>query len=118
MVYKAEIEFLAYEDDYNEGEVNGVVNSWNQTITADTKINLRNEILEATYTKNWEDIDDDQMNEYEHATEYHTSYLANADNQGDASESEIEQWKKGELKLYAINCHILVTEVTEKKASL
>lgn len=117
MAYKAEIEFLAYEDDYNEGEVSGIVNSWNQTITADTKANLRNEICDATYSK-WEDIDGDQMNEYDHATEYHTSYLANEDNQGDASESEIEEWKKGELKLYAINCHILVTEVTEQKASL
>lgn len=116
MSYKAEIEFTAYEDDYNEGEGNHV-NTWMQTITADTKSELRNEILAATYSK-WENLDDDQMNEYDWCTEYHTSYMANEDNQGDASKSEIELWKKGELKLYAVNCHILVTEVTEKKASL
>jgi len=116
MTYKAQIEFQAYEDDYNEGEGN-FANSWNDTLTADTKSELRNKILEATHSK-WSDLDDDQMNEYDWCTEYHTSYLANADNQGDASESEIAEWKKGKQVLYAINCHILVTEVTEKKASL
>ena len=117
MAYKAEIHFAAIEDDYELGEVNGVVNSWTQTITADTQSELRNEILEATYSK-WEDLDDDQMNEYDWCTEYHTSYLANADNEGDASAADIELWKAGKKVLYAINCHILVTEVTEKKASL
>ena len=58
------------------------------------------------------------MNEYDWCTEYHAGYLANADNEGDASASEIEQWKQGKLKLWAIHCHILVTEVTETKASL
>ena len=116
MAYKAQIEFSAYEDDYNEGE-GAYVNGWNETLEADTKSELRNKILEATYSK-WEDLDDEQINEYDWATEYHTSYLANADNEGDATPREIEAWKKGEMKLYAINCHILVTEVTEKKASL
>lgn len=116
MTYKAQIEFSAYEDDYNEGEGEHV-NTWHETLEADTQSELRNKVLEATYSK-WEHLDDDQINEYDWCTEYHTSYLANAENQGDASKSDIEQWKKGELKLYAINCHILVTEVTETKASL
>ncbi len=38
--------------------------------------------------------------------------------EGDASESEIESWRKGDTRLWAINCQILVTEVTEKKAVL
>jgi hypothetical protein len=116
-MYKAQIEFRAVEDDYNEGESLTVDNVWEETLTADTKSELRNKILEATYSK-WADLDDEQINEYDWATEYHTSYLANAENEGSASESEIEAWKKGELKLWAVNCHILVTEVTEKKASL
>lgn len=116
MSYKAQIYFDAYEDDYKEGELNQA-NSWEQTLTADTQSELRNKILEATYSK-WEDLSDEQINEYDWCTEYATTYLTNADNEGDASESEIEQWKKGDLKLYAVNCHILVTEVIEKKATL
>lgn len=116
MSYKAQIEFTAYEDDYNEGE-GAFANQWNETLLADTQSELRNKILEATYSK-WEDLDDDQMNEYDWCTEYHTSYLATEDNIGDATPSEIKAWKKGEMKLYIVNCHILVTEVTEKKASL
>lgn len=120
MAYKAQIEFTAYEDDYSEGDSGVMVSSWNEILTAGTQSELRDKILETTYSK-WEDVDDDQMNEYDWCTEYHTSYLAylvNADNQGDASESEIADWKKGKQVLCAINCHILVTEVTEKKASL
>jgi len=116
-MYKAEIEFTATEEDYNLGEVGGVDNSWNETYIADTQSELRNKILEATYSK-WADLDDDQMNDYDWCTEYHTSYMANAENIGNATEAELEQWSKGEIRLWAVNCHILVTEVTEKKASL
>ena len=55
-MYKADIEFRAYEDDYENGE-GDFANSWQEVLTADTKSELS-------------------------------------------------------------NCHILVTEVTEKKASL
>ena len=116
-MYKADIEFTAYEDVFEDGENTSCDNSWNETLTADTASELRNKILEATYSR-WEDLDDEQINEYDFATEYHTSYLANADNEGDASEAEIESWKLGQTRLWAIHCHILVTEVTEKKASL
>ena len=115
-MYKAQIEFMEYEDNYEHGELD-CINSWDKTITADTKSELRNKILEITYSK-WSDLDDDQMNEYDWCTEYHTSYLANEDNEVDLSETEIKQWKLGKVKLYAINCHILVTEITEIKASL
>ena len=115
-MYKADIEFSACEDHYINGELD-CVNVWNEVLYADTQSELRDKILSATYSK-WEDLDDEQMNEYDWCTEYHTSYLANEENEGDASEEEIERWKLGEIKLYSINCHILVTEVTEKKASL
>ena len=82
-MYKAHIYFDAYEDSYEDGELDHA-NNWEQTITADSKSELRNEILEATYSK-WEDLDDDQMNEYDWCTEYHTSYLANEDNEGSAT---------------------------------
>lgn len=117
MTYKAHIEFTANEDNYEQGEISTGDNSWDETLYADTQAELRNKVLEATYSK-WADLDDEQANGYDWCTEYHTSYLANADNQGDASESEIEAWKRGECRLWAINCHILVTQVNETKAIL
>lgn len=117
MQYKATIYFEANEDKYDEGQSLAIVNSWDETLLADTQSELRNKILEATYSK-WGDLNDEQMNEYDWCTEYQTSYLANEDNEGEATPSEIEQWRKGNIKLYAINCHILVTKVTEEKATL
>ena len=116
-MYKAHIYFTAYEDDYEDGQSISADNSWDEVFTADTQSELRNKILEATYSK-WEDLNDEQMNEYDWATEYSTSYLTNEENQGDASEREIEEWKQGKTRLWAIDCHILVTKVTEEKASL
>lgn len=116
-MYAAKIYYEAYQDVYGDGQSFACDNAWTEELLADTPSELRNKVLEATYSK-WQDIDDEQMNEYDWCTEYHTSYLANADNQGEATPSEIEAWKQGKLKLWAINCHILVTEVTEKKASL
>lgn len=116
-MYKAKIYFEAIEDDYKNGEIGGVVNHWTEQITALTQSGLRNKVLEATYSK-WQDLDDEQMNEYGWCTEYHTSYLANEENEGEATQSEIKAWKKGKLQLFAINCHILVTEITEKKGTL
>ena len=115
-MYKAQIEFRAYEDDYEQGELD-FANSWDETLTAETQSELRDKVLQATYSE-WEWLDDEQANEYDWCTEYHTSYLANAENIGDASEQEIRQWKRGKLKLYSVNCHILVTEVTETRATL
>ena len=116
--YKAIIFYTAYVDDYEQGQEFECVNSWDDTIIADTKEELKAKILEATYTPSWDLVDDDQMNGYEHAYEYHTSYLADEENEGDATEEQIEEWKQGKLKLYAINCQVLVTEVTESKAIL
>ena len=115
--YKAQIEFISREDDYQEGELLETSSSWNETLIADTKEKLRERISEITYSK-WENISDEQINEYDWCTEYHADYLANEDNNGEASEREIEQWKLGKIKLYGVSCHILVTQITEKKTTL
>ena len=117
IMYKATIYYDVVEDDYNKGEVGDVVNSWTYELKADTQSELRNKILESTYSE-WKDLNDEQMNEYDWCTEYHTSYMTDEFNDGQVSDRKIEKWKNGEVKLYAVNCHILVTEVTEKKASL
>lgn len=116
-MYKATIYFEGYKDDYTEGESTNSDSSWEQELTADTQSELRNKVLEATYSK-WSDLDDEQINEYDWCTEYHTGYMANANNEGEASEQELADFAEGKCELWAIHCHILVTEVTEKKASL
>lgn len=117
-MYKADILYQAYEDNYNKGEIGDCVNSWEATATAKTKAELKTKILEATYTDKWEDVNHEDANEYPNWSEYWSGYYANADNQGDATPSELEQWKLGKEKLYRIDCHILVSKVTERKAVL
>lgn len=120
MHYKAQIEFSAYVDDYEQGQQLDRVNTWDETIMAYTQEELRNKVLQSTYSK-WEDLSDEQINEYEWCTEYHTSYIAINDSQlglVTPSDFEIDEWKKGKEKLYAVNCHILVSKITEEKATL
>jgi len=116
-MFRAQIEFMAFEDDWNEGQSLQNDNYWTETLEAETAADLREKVLAATYSK-WGELDGEQINEYDHATEYHTSYLADAENEGAATPAQIELWKQGKLRLWAVNCHILVTEVTEKKAAL
>jgi hypothetical protein len=116
-MYKAEIEYRAYEDVYEDGENIQCDNVWNETLVADTSGELREKVLDATYSR-WQDLDGEQINEYDWCTEYHTSYLATEDNNGEASNTAVNLWRRGKLRLWAIHCHILVTEMTEQKASL
>lgn len=116
-MFKATIYFEAVKDNWQEGESLTTDNSWTETLTAETTAELRAKVLQVTYS-DWKNIDDEQINDYDFATEYHTSYMADAANVGDASAAQIEQWKQGKLRLWAVNCHILVTEVIETKATL
>lgn len=116
-MYEANIYFSVEEDSYDNGQTGHEVNSWNDIITADTADELREKLEEATYSKRGE-WNDEQINEYEKATEYSVTYLANESNEGEATASEIEQWKKGECRLFAVYCHILVSKTTKTKAEL
>lgn len=117
-MYQATIYFTAELDNYERGVTGNIVNEWQDTLTASTKKELKEKILSVTYTSNWEDVDDEQLNEYEDATEYSTSYMTNADNDGEATKSELEQFKAGTLDLYVIECHILVSQTVQTKATL
>jgi hypothetical protein len=116
--YKAQIEYTAIEDNYNEGEIGDFVNNWHEDIIRDSREMLKQAVIEATYQSDFSTIDDDQINDYDWCTEYSTSYLANGDNDGEATLLQIEAWEKGMLRLYAIDCHILVTKITETKGTL
>lgn len=115
--YKAVIYFHANKDNYTAGQALETDNAWSLTIAANTTDELKEQIAEATYSK-WDDIFRNDINEYDDASEYWTSYMADADNIGDASQAQIDEWKQDKLELWAVNCHILVSEVTETKAIL
>lgn len=116
--YQATIYFDTCEDSYAEGElIDGEGTNWDEKITAKTKDELKAKICEVTYCK-WEEIEQEDLNDYPHATEYWGGYLANENNEGEATEREIEAWKAGKQRLWAVHCHILVSELTERKATL
>lgn len=117
MKYEATITFEAYEDDYNNGELYGIDNEWTETLEANTPEELKEKICDATYN-NWYYIDRDEDADEDEEAAYRTSYLANADNEGQATIADIEQWKKGETRLWAINCYIAVSKVTKEKVTL
>lgn len=115
MTYQARIYNDVYKEDYKDGE-SEQVNSWTETLTAKTKDELKEQIEFAT-NSDWKNIEQNDANEYDHATEYWSGYSANANNYP-ASESEIAEWKKGKKELYSVHCHILVSEVKESKVTL
>jgi hypothetical protein len=118
-MYKATIYFDSCEDNYRDGEINGRMNSWDETIVMPTIEELKQAIEDVTYnTFDNYDIVQDGINEYDFATEYHTSYLTTIDNNGAVSDREYDLWKNGDLRLFCVQCQILVSEVTEKKAKI
>lgn len=116
-LYKATIYFDAYEDDFKEGEAMNCDNQWTETLMAKTKAELREKIANATYC-DWAkgEIERGDDSDVEAAIEYWAGYTANAENEGEASAAEIEQWKQGKCRLWAIHCQILVSKVTQTKA--
>lgn len=113
--YKARIDFRQVVDDYEQGELDGYMR-WETTLTARTSQGLRTLVLAETYSA-WEDLDDDQMNDYDWCTEYQTSYQADKDGVPPSAEDR-ELWKAGKLELYAVRCHIFVTRIVESKGKL
>jgi hypothetical protein len=118
-MYKATIYFDGYEDSYKDGEINGCTSSWDETIVMPTIEELKQAIEDVTYnTFDNYDIVQEDINNYDFATEYCTSYLTTKDNNGAVSDKEYELWKNGDLRLYSINCQILVSEVIESEARI
>ena len=113
-MYKAVIYFDTEEDDYNEGLNGKSGTSWVDSFESSTKEGLREQITDAVYC-DWKDVMQDNANEYENQTEYWADYLANENNEGEATPQEVKQWKDGNLKLWSVRCHILVSEVKESK---
>ena len=108
--YIFEVDVEVREDDYNEGE-GPILNSWDftQPVTA----NSLKEALHEFY--------DDRLYcpglDFEDAYSYDEGskliYFARTEDKNGcyASESEIEQWKKGEIKLYSAIYAVRISKV-------
>jgi hypothetical protein len=108
---KVTIHVDVYEDDYEEGEgknVNSYTVDWlkNPIVKADNLLEyLYDNLYLSRYAQDYT-IDDDGF--------IHTSRLEDADG-NKASESEIEKWKKGEMKLYSAHYLIIVEAVGQTR---
>ena len=114
-MYKAKIYYTTTEDNWNEGlllEAPGT--EWEEVVYADTRAKLKEKILS---TLPVHDLERNDLNEYEHASEYWANYLVNNDNY-EADKREIEAWKQGNERLWLCDAHILISKVTETKATL
>lgn len=112
--YKATIYCCTEVDSYEHGLTGEMGNSWDRVIIKSNFNQLIEEVADYVYAKSPSELEFKDINEYEDCSEAWFNYLANEDNY-QASESEIGRWKRGEIKLWNVNCHILITQVIEKK---
>lgn len=119
MYYQAKVMFDVFEDDYKDGEATNSVNWWIETLTAKTTDELKTKIENSTYSKFSDDtIERDEVMDTDEVTAYRASYMTDQDNEDEPTEFQLEQWKQGQLKLYAVNCNIRVSKVIETKVEL
>ncbi len=116
-MYKASILFESAPSSYEHGEDTEISNNWEDSAEFKTKDELKKWICEQCYT-DWDLINHDDANEYDWASEYWAGYMTDEQNMGEASKTQLEQWEAGKLALWAVHCHILVSEVTKTKAVL
>lgn len=108
--YIFEVDVEVREDDYNEGE-GPILNSWDftQSLTANS--------LEEALHKFYDDwlycpgLDFEDAYSYDEGSKF--IYFARTEDKNGcyASESEIERWKKGEIKLYSAIYAVQISEV-------
>ena len=109
---KVEIRVIVHEDDYEKGEgklVNTDIIDWLKTpiVRADDLLDFLGKELGLSNDPNDYVIDDDGV--------IHTSRLEDAYGGSEASESQIEKWKKGEIKLYSAQYSIFVEAVGQTR---
>jgi len=107
--FKIETIHDIYVDSYENGELN-YVNGWN--LNADIKAENPREAIEKYFEKelyykfNFEHLDKDE----EQINKFWYSVLVDEDNT-EASEAQIKDWKKDKLKLYANNITLFISEI-------
>lgn len=106
-MYQVKLMVDVYEDDYNEGEIRHA-NFWEEKyeVEADDKIMAIAEAMEKTYYSfNEKYLDEDDG-------VYSYSVMVDEDN-CEASNQEIEEWKNGNMKLYSANIAFKIYKMEE-----
>lgn len=111
--YKARIYCATEVDIYEHGLTGEMGTSWDRVIVANTFNDLIEEVADYVNAKP-SDLMFDDINEYEHCSEAWFDYLADEHNY-EATITKIEKWKQGETTLWNVQCHILLSEVIERK---
>lgn len=109
--FEARIFADTYEDDYKQGELEGGT-SWTETIKDNTLQGLLKKVANYVNAHNVKDLEyQGDVNNYTDSTELWYSHLANDQNEREVSKSEIDLWKKGKLRLWSVNYHILLSSI-------
>jgi len=112
--YKAIIFCTSEVDDYDKGQTGEDGTSWDLKLEAKSFEELIKEVCLYVNADSPSDLYFDDINEYKDASEAWFDYHANEENY-EASERELELWKQGKKKLWNVTCHIIISEVTERK---
>lgn len=107
-MYKVNMTFSAVKDDYEEGQTDEYGAFWEESKDFDSLQEVKEFVKENTYSG----YDYIEYDEYLRA--YKTAYMTTDENNGDMSESESEQWKKGEINGWCVDIDITVKKFTPK----
>lgn len=114
MGYKALVFCHSEVDNYESGLTGELGTSWDFKFESSSFSKLMDEVALFVNADSPSDLYFEDINEYPDACEAWFDYHANVENY-EASERELELWKQGKIKLWNVHCHILISEVTERK---
>ena len=112
--YKATIHCMTEVDDFEKGYTGESGTSWDHKVEANTFTQLIEEVCEFVNCRNPDDLHFEEINDYSWGTEAWYDYHADVNN-CPADAREIELWKQGKMKLWDVCCHIIFSQVVERK---
>ena len=113
LMYKATVMCHSSEDDYEKGE-GALGASWNETFLKKSLRALLEEVANYVHALSIRSLENDGSGlDY---NELSWGYMMNERND-EATPREIALWKKGELRLWSVTAHILVSQIGQSKVS-
>lgn len=108
VIYKVDMTFLTAKDEWENGETGEYGTEWSESEEFETLEEVKEFVKDRTYS-GYEYIEYDS-----YLKRYTTAYTATDNNDGEMSDSEKEQWKKGEINGWSVMCDIVVKKFTPK----
>jgi len=113
-IYEAIIYFETKEVDPEKGEISGPKSLWHERVKANTLQDCLKRIAYLVNAKSYSDLYFDNSNNDKNSTKLWYSTLIDRYS-SPASKRDIDLWQKGKLKLWKLNCNILLTKVDDKE---